>query len=38
MRVLLILIAAIAAAQDYRTWRDYGGGPDSSQYLSLIHI
>ncbi|MBM3759808.1 MAG: pyrroloquinoline quinone-dependent dehydrogenase [Acidobacteria bacterium] len=38
MRVLLILIAAIAAAQDYRTWRDYGGGPDSSQYTALTLI
>lgn len=38
MRLLLILITAQLIAQDYRTWNDYGGGPDSSQYTSLTQI
>ena len=38
MRLLLVLIAAQLLAQDYRTWNDYGGGPDSSQYTSLTQI
>ena len=31
-------MAALAGAQDYKTWSDYGGGPDSSQYSSLRQI
>jgi quinoprotein glucose dehydrogenase len=26
------------AAQDYKTWSDYGGGPESSQYSALAQI
>jgi len=29
---------ARAAGQDYTTWSDYGGGPDSSQYSALSEI
>ena len=38
MRIFSVLIAAQLLAQDYRTWNDYGGGPDSSQYTSLTQI
>ena len=39
MRILLCFaVAALAGAQDYKTWSDYGGGPDSSQYSSLRQI
>ena len=27
-----------AAADDHRTWRDYGGGPDSSKFVALDQI
>ena len=40
--VLLPLAIAAAsvttAAQDYRTWKDYGGGADSSHYVELDQI
>ena len=38
MRTLLILFTATLCAQDYSTWKDYGGGPDSSQYTALTQI
>ncbi|OYW12782.1 MAG: hypothetical protein B7X34_01610, partial [Acidobacteriia bacterium 12-62-4] len=39
MRILLgFAVATLAFAQDYKTWSDYGGGPDSSQYSSLRQI
>jgi glucose dehydrogenase len=39
MRIFLCFaVAALAGAQDYKTWSDYGGGPDSSQYSSLRQI
>jgi quinoprotein glucose dehydrogenase len=38
MRAILALAATTLLAQDYKTWRDYGGGPDSSQYTSLTQI
>jgi len=39
MRILLgFAVATVAFAQDYKTWADYGGGPDSSQYSSLRQI
>jgi quinoprotein glucose dehydrogenase len=39
MRILLgFAVATLALAQDYKTWSDYGGGPDSSQYSSLRQI
>lgn len=38
----LALAAAICqaapAAQDYKTWTDYGGGPDSSHFVDLKQI
>lgn len=36
--VILLTLSSIAAAQSYNTWRDYGGGPESSQYSSLSEI
>ena len=36
---LLLALGQIAhAGQDYRTWKDYGGGPDSSHYVDLKQI
>jgi quinoprotein glucose dehydrogenase len=36
---LLILVAAPSAiAQNYKTWRDYGGSTDSAQYSALKQI
>jgi glucose dehydrogenase len=37
----LIIIAAdetAHAGQDYKTWKDYGGGPDSSHFVDLKQI
>ena len=37
----LVIIAAGQAApagQDYKTWKDYGGGPDSSHFVDLKQI
>ena len=40
--LLCLVIAAIAqaahAGQDYKTWKDYGGGPDSSHFVDLKQI
>ena len=40
--LLCFVIAAIAqaahAGQDYKTWKDYGGGPDSSHFVDLKQI
>ena len=43
MHTIQILIAGVFAAtapaqQDHKTWRDYGGGPDSSHYSALTQI
>jgi glucose dehydrogenase len=38
MRALLALAATTLLAQDYKTWKDYGGGPSSSQYTALTQI
>jgi quinoprotein glucose dehydrogenase len=45
MRTLALLFLAITVAgqaahadQDYKTWRDYGGGPDSSHFVDLKQI
>jgi len=36
---LLVLATGMpTAAQNYKTWRDYGGGPDSAQYSALAQI
>src|SRR5262245_38460179 len=40
---VLILASSLAgqvvhAGQDYKTWRDYGGGPDSSHFVDLTQI
>jgi quinoprotein glucose dehydrogenase len=32
------MIAALAPAQSYKTWNDYGGSADSSQYSGLTQI
>ncbi|MFN7993444.1 MAG: pyrroloquinoline quinone-dependent dehydrogenase [Bryobacteraceae bacterium] len=32
------LFSISASAQDYSTWRDYGGAPDSPQYSSLSQV
>ena len=29
---------AAGAQQDHKTWRDYGGGPDSSHFVALTQI
>ena len=29
---------AVHAGQDYKTWKDYGGGPDSSHFVDLKQI
>ncbi|MBZ2186033.1 MAG: pyrroloquinoline quinone-dependent dehydrogenase [Bryobacter sp.] len=34
----LILLATSLLAQDYRTWRDYGGGPHATQFTALDQI
>src|SRR5688572_14011148 len=39
--LFLVIIAAGGAAhagQDYKTWKDYGGGPDSSHFVDLKQI
>ena len=34
-----VLVAApFAAAQDHKTWKDYGGGPDNTHYSALTQI
>lgn len=33
-----LMIAALAPAQSYKTWNDYGGSADSSQYSGLTQI
>ncbi len=44
IRIALLGLAAIVAAhttyagQDYKTWKDYGGGPDSSHFVDLKQI
>lgn len=38
MRRLLLLLSTTLLAQDYRTWRDYGGGPHATQYTALDQI
>ena len=35
---LLLISAALLAAQDHTTWRDYGGAPDAAQYSALRQI
>jgi len=35
---LCLALGVPAAAQDHRTWKDYGGGPDSSKYVALDQI
>src|SRR5687767_8483878 len=35
---LASLIALAAADQDRRSWRDYGGGPDSSRFIASTRI
>lgn len=35
---LALAIGLPAAAQDYKTWSDYGGSADSSQYSALSQI
>jgi glucose dehydrogenase len=37
MRALILLTTSLLA-QDYRTWRDYGGGPHATQYTALDQI
>ncbi len=42
-RTLLCLTLAVAcqvalSGQDYKTWKDYGGGPDSSHFVDLKQI
>ncbi len=43
-RIALLSLAAILAGhtahagQDYKTWKDYGGGPDSSHFVDLKQI
>jgi quinoprotein glucose dehydrogenase len=42
-RLLLIVMVTLAsqglrADQDYRTWKEYGGGPDSSHFVDLEQI
>jgi quinoprotein glucose dehydrogenase len=34
----LLSLAVIAAAQDHKTWSDYGGAADSAQYSALSQI
>jgi len=38
MRILILLLAIAAAAQDYSSWREYGGTSDSAQYSALRQI
>src|ERR1041385_730063 len=35
---LCLALGVPAAAQDHRSWKDYGGGPDSSKYVALDQI
>ncbi|WP_031498689.1 pyrroloquinoline quinone-dependent dehydrogenase [Bryobacter aggregatus] len=35
---LFFALASLAVAQDHLTWKDYGGGADSSQYSALKQI
>ena len=35
---LILAAAALLSAQDYKTWSDYGGSPDSAQYTALTQI
>jgi quinoprotein glucose dehydrogenase len=36
--VLTAICRAAHAGQDYKTWKDYGGGPDSSHFVDLKQI
>ena len=38
MRIWICLLAIAAAAQDYSSWRDYGGASDSAQYSALKQV
>ncbi len=38
MRRLLLLLSTTLLAQDYRTWRAYGGGPPATQNTALDQI
>jgi glucose dehydrogenase len=38
MRIWILLLAIAAAAQDYSSWREYGGTSDSAQYSALKQI
>ena len=36
--ILTAVCQAAHAGQDYKTWKDYGGGPDSSHFVDLKQI
>ena len=39
LSTLLMVSARFAAAEhDYKTWKDYGGGPDASKFVDLTQI
>jgi quinoprotein glucose dehydrogenase len=38
MKYSLLCICLAAAAQDFRTWKDYGGGQAGAQYTALTQI
>src|SRR5262249_30356407 len=38
LRLAVVLLPFLAAAQDRKTWMTYGGGPDSSHFVALNQI
>ena len=36
--IIFTICQAAHAGQDYKTWKDYGGGPDSSHFVDLKQI
>ena len=36
--IIAVTAQAAHAGQDYKTWKDYGGGPDSSHFVDLKQI
>jgi glucose dehydrogenase len=36
--IIIVAMHAVLAGQDYKTWKDYGGGADNSHYVDLKQI
>src|SRR4051794_33870921 len=38
MPLCVLLVVSMSFAQDHKSWKDYGGGPDTSRYTALSQI